>query len=363
MNILLEVLDALANTLWQAAIIAISVWLLLRLTPRMNAATRYAIWWATLGAVLLLPFAARIVSSTRTHYELARPIPPNGDLEALATPQDAIAETVLFRVTPTPTTLWPRLLLWGVMWTWATILLWRLVQILRSYLYVRGLKHRASVAPVALPRIARHAAVLVSHEIASPMAVGFLHPVILLPQSMLTDLTGTEREHALLHEAAHLARYDDWTNLGMRILGAVLALHPVAIWILRQIDREREIACDDWVVERTGAARPYAESLAHLMELRHARQRPLLTVGILGDGSRIGHRIEMLLHTGRTFSGRASRRGTLAGIVSLAVLLFGGSLPPRWIVLAQSSEPVAEWQVKAGGKMTFDVALGEAYRT
>src|SRR5690242_21251323 len=43
-------------------------------------------------------------------------------------------------------------------------------------------------------------------------------------------------------------------------------------WILRRIEIERETACDDWVVARTQSARPYAQSLARLYELRLARR-------------------------------------------------------------------------------------------
>ena len=43
------------NGLWQGALIAAAVWLVLGLTPRLNAATRYVIWWATLLVVSLLP--------------------------------------------------------------------------------------------------------------------------------------------------------------------------------------------------------------------------------------------------------------------------------------------------------------------
>ena len=68
--------------------------------------------------------------------------------------------------------------------------------------------------------------------------------------------------------------------------------------ILRQIDRERETACDDWVVAKTGAARPYAASLAHLFELRRARRGEILASGIFGSRSRLGDRIEMLLRRG-----------------------------------------------------------------
>jgi beta-lactamase regulating signal transducer with metallopeptidase domain len=157
---------------------------------------------------------------------------------------------------------------------WAAILLWRIVQILRSYAYVRGVKRRATAEGIQVPYLARQVAVLVSSETRSPMAAGFVHPAIVLPESMLAELSDTEREHVMLHEAAHLAGYDDWTNLALRILGGVFAVHPVAVWILSQIERERKMACDDWVVARTGPARPYAESLVHLMELRHVQRYP-----------------------------------------------------------------------------------------
>ena len=39
------------NSLWEAALLAALVWLALRFAPRMNAATRFAIWWAALGVV------------------------------------------------------------------------------------------------------------------------------------------------------------------------------------------------------------------------------------------------------------------------------------------------------------------------
>jgi bla regulator protein BlaR1 len=347
MNIVLAVVDAVLNTLWQTAVIAAVVWLFLRSMPRINAATRCTLWWATLGAVLLLPLEPRVLPPVRHPSEAMRttgPRPMAIDLH------DPISEQELVRVSSGPTAIWP----WVAFCVWAAVLLCRLVQISRSYFYLRGVKQRAEAATVSLPKIRRDAAVLVSREIASPLAAGFLHPAIVLPQFMLSELTEAEQEHVVLHEAAHLAGYDDWTNLALRIAGGAMALHPVAIWILRQIEREREIACDDWVVARTGAARPYAKSLVRLMELRQARNGPVLAVGIFGTRSRIGRRIEHLLRAGRTFSGRASRGGVLASVAGLAILMFGGSLAPRWIAFAQQSTP--DWQIKAGGTMAFEVA-------
>jgi uncharacterized protein (TIGR03435 family) len=65
--------------------------------------------------------------------------------------------------------------------------------------------------------------------------------------------------------------------------------------------------------------------------------RELLAVGIFGNKSRIGDRIETLLRRGRTFSPRVSAAGVAASTVILVGLMFSGSLAPRWIAFAQQT--------------------------
>src|SRR5579872_178115 len=90
-------------------------------------------------------------------------------------------------------------------------------------------------------RVHRQARLLISCEIVSPMAVGFRAPAVVVPEALLTEFSGCELDHVLLHELAHIARRDDWSNLAARLGWALLALHPAAAWALRQIEREREI--------------------------------------------------------------------------------------------------------------------------
>ena len=60
-NILGTAFAALLNSLWQSAAMALVVWATLRYLPRLNvrinAATRCAVWWAVLAAVVLFPMA------------------------------------------------------------------------------------------------------------------------------------------------------------------------------------------------------------------------------------------------------------------------------------------------------------------
>lgn len=330
MNTILESLTAVVNSLWQAVAVAALVWVALRFWPRTNAATRYAIWWATLVVVLILPIAPRWIAMVRAHRQNAT-VKTTGRAPITARPAIHF-EPVVIPAAPRRAARWPI----AVVAIWAAILAWRLWQIGRSYLYLRGVKRRSIVSTIPLPAIRRRAALLISPDIVSPMAVGFLRPAVVLPESLIEELSETEREHVLLHEAAHLARQDDWANLAMRILGGVLALHPVAIWILRRIDREREIACDDWVVARTGAARPYALSLARLFELRQARREQVLASGIFGSASSIGDRVEALLRRHRGFSTRMSLPAVVIGAGFLCGSVLAGALVPCVVTFAQT---------------------------
>ena len=55
------ILECVLNTFWQAAAVALVVWAGLRGMPRVNAATRGAVWWSVLALVLLLP----VIRATR----------------------------------------------------------------------------------------------------------------------------------------------------------------------------------------------------------------------------------------------------------------------------------------------------------
>jgi uncharacterized protein (TIGR03435 family) len=339
MNTIMAVLIAVLNSLWEAALLAALVWVVLRFTPRMNAATRFAIWWAALGVALILPAAPRVIAAARESSQPATIQATRPRYAASPAPVHVVELAPLVTAGPRRTARWP---LW-VAALWGLVFLYRLAQLLRSYLYLRGLKRRASVSLESLPPVERAARLLISSELDSPIAVGFVSPAVILPASLAAELSREEFEHVMLHETAHLARWDDWTNLLARILGATLALHPVARWILRRIEIEREAACDDWVVARTRSVRPYAQSLVRMYELRSAQRRALrgelLASGIFGGDSRLGKRIETLLRRGRDFAPRVSVGSVAAGIAGLIALGVIAALSPDWIAFAQTPRP------------------------
>jgi beta-lactamase regulating signal transducer with metallopeptidase domain len=113
-------------------------------------------------------------------------------------------------------------------------------------------------------RVRGRVAVSTSRRLAGPVLLGILRPLILLPATALDAWTIDEIEMALVHELAHLRRWDNAVNLLQRLVESVLFFHPAAWWLSRWIRLERELCCDRIVIERTGRRSAYAEMLANL---------------------------------------------------------------------------------------------------
>jgi uncharacterized protein (TIGR03435 family) len=359
-------LAALLNTLWYAAAVVSLTWVALRFMRRVNAATRYWIWTAVLGFLVVLPFLPALVSRLETAGSAPAAVAPLATVPAAPQAVQHLAPvTITLDSTPGPNH-WPLYLLA----LWMLIAGWQLFLLLRGVVSVRRMKGRAEAVPgAALPiELCRRAEVLASDETNSPVAVGYIHPAVILPPELPASLEKGEMQDVLLHELAHLMRFDDWLNLASRALGAILVLHPLAAIVLRQIEREREMACDDFVVAHTGSARSYARSLARLHDLRTSAGTRLLAPALLGGKVSLADRIESLLHRGREFSARPSVANLGVGALLLAVLLGAGGLIPGWIAIAQTTPPesLAEMQQSAcahlpksfcaGLPTTFEVA-------
>jgi len=173
----------------------------------------------------------------------------------------------------------------------------------------------------------------------SSFVLGFLHPVILLPAEPMEP---AEAEPILRHELAHVRRRDDWANLLQHFILAAFPFHPAVWWISRRLSLEREIACDDYVLQSSAHPHAYALLLANLAA-RMQRCPPLLAPGASNNKTQLQQRIDMILNTRRNTSPRLAAKW-LTFMASTAALFAVTALclAPR-IVLAQSAAaPAAE---------------------
>ena len=115
--------------------------------------------------------------------------------------------------------------------------------------------------------------VLVSHSrlVNVPTLVGLFRPVILLPLSSLTNLSTSELEAILLHELAHVRRFDQVANLLQALIETLLFFHPVVWWISGIARAERENCCDDIAVTSCRDSNSLVRALVTLEEKRNTR--------------------------------------------------------------------------------------------
>ena len=292
-----------------------------------SPALRHLLWLA----VLVKPVAAVVVSSPYTVFApLAAFVQPGWDalpawrVEHLTlTPLAAAPAAFATSSVPFTPAAWGALL-WLV---GATLLIGRT---LAGFGILRRLRRQAHVqreGPLfeALRR-ARAALdgpskveVATSRSIRSPMVLGILRPLIVVPADLVQRLRGDELTLVLMHELAHVRRCDNLTLLLQRLVTAILFFHP-ALWLCgRMLRREAEQACDDLVVSAAGRAEAYARGLALVAEeAAHSNPRtrrvPMMST-FAATESHLSRRIR------RTLGGRASRMGPRARVLAV-VLLF-----------------------------------------
>src|SRR5438552_121260 len=104
---------------------------------------------------------------------------------------------------------------------------------------------------------------LTSSSCLSPITVGWLHAVTILPDGW-GEWAQAKLETVLAHENEHVRRHDplfQWLALLNR---AVFWFHPLAWWLERKLAALSEEACDMAVLERGHDPRDYSEYLLDL---------------------------------------------------------------------------------------------------
>lgn len=109
-------------------------------------------------------------------------------------------------------------------------------------------------------RVSRPVRLLVSERLRAPAVVGLLRPVVLVPVGALAGLPVEQMEALLLHELAHIRRYDYLVNALQSIVEALLFYHLAVWWVSGHMRSERELCCDDAAVAVTGDAQSYARA-------------------------------------------------------------------------------------------------------
>ncbi len=271
--------QSMLNCMLEGIAIGLFAWILLRLVGRRNSSTRFAVWFSALVAIAALPILSVAASSARAGSAGSAITVPSSWALVIFLAWALIAGVALIRL--------------GVG-------LWQL-QTLRANCTTIDPTTLDPLLRVTLQEFQKVRSVALCHSsrLQVPTAIGFLKPAVVLPAWALKELSTAELNSILIHELAHLRRWDDWTNLSQQILKALLFFHPAVWWIESKLALEREMACDDAVLAKTANPRGYAQCLISVAEKSFARRGLALAQAAVNKIRQTSLRVSQILDVNR----------------------------------------------------------------
>lgn len=347
---------------WQGAALALVVWGVTRLCPRTTARWRYALWLLVLVKFCLppvvnvndltawlprshaAPAAVTVATPPKTGASIANMPAPTAEVSAPLAPIAPTRSTQAVDFSQTlPWLLWSWVAGMAGMLGWLGLRAWRVRQLLHRTTPVSEELQMVFAAAAVQLKITRPPALCFSPDAGTPMVVGFVWPTILLPVDICAHCAPGEIAAILLHELAHIARRDMACLWLQQLVRAIYFFHP-AVWVLsRQLDRLREMACDETVLTRAGIApRDYAAGYVSALRLALAVSRCLPALAMAEPFAVEEQRVKSML---RPMSPRMPLRWVFA-LLLLALLGLPtlNGIGPR--LLAASGQPA--WP-RAGG--------------
>ena len=210
------------------------------------------------------------------------------------------------------------------------LLVFPLLHFIRNYRYVQvirkfglekiDVKWRIFVNEIAARMgIRKKVRVWVSELVSSPVTIGFLKPVILVPLAAINHLTPQQVEAVLLHELSHIRRFDYLVNLVLHFIQAILYFNPFAKAFVKLVEKEREKSCDEMVLQFQYDSHEYASALL-ILEKTSLSNKPL-TVGVAGKKNDLLYRVELILGVKKNRMFSFNRlAGFMAGLLCVIAL-------------------------------------------
>ena len=126
----------------------------------------------------------------------------------------------------------------------------------------------------------------------SPVIVGTLKPCIYLPIHLISDSKETDIRYMLLHELQHYKHKDGIANYLINLAGIVYWFNPLVRYALKEMQNDREVACDTSVLKmlETDDYVAYGNTLINFAEKISLTPLPFVS-GISGNMKQMKRRI------------------------------------------------------------------------
>ncbi len=321
------ILWTLTHSLWQFSLIGLIVYLLLRRQKSATSTHKYnvsVVGLLTMGISAILTFIyygynqdSAVISSQEILYI------SNVDNWNQTLPASSLSTVEVLKEW-----LYQNRILIFLSWGCGVVVL--LVRLGLALGYIVFLKNTSTTVindslSKSLSRLQAHfngksiPAIRESAYISSPMLVGFIKPLILLPFASINNLSSSEVEAILAHEISHHLRKDLIVNLCQHVLEIIFYYHPAIWWISKNIREERENCCDDMAMGFIQNKVSYAKTLIKVQEMQH-HISPTLAMHLATKNSAFTNRIKRILDMQTIDQSNKSRMLVLSA--AICIMLF-----------------------------------------
>jgi len=194
--------------------------------------------------------------------------------------------------------------------------------------------------------IGREVVLVRSPLVSVPLALGWLRPTIVLPDSLTGPGSPEHIDAVLLHELSHVRRGDYAWNVILRVVQAVY-WPQVLVWVLgRATAGARERVCDDLCVYEMGGPAAYRDALLAVASGIVSRPSPALGLA-MARTSKLGRRLAHIERSAGDCRFLAPWPATL--IIGAMAIAAAGAIGAAQLVRAEPRAPAADAPGKAAG--------------
>ena len=142
----------------------------------------------------------------------------------------------------------------------------------------------------------------ISSTIDTPITFGWIKPIILLPIALVNQLSVKEIESIILHEWAHILRNDYLINIITSLVQLILFFNPFSYLLNKEISLQREIACDNYVMNASVEKLDYLNTLYKMATGMRSKDAAIQntskwTMGFLNMPNELLYRVKFLTKT------------------------------------------------------------------
>ncbi|HMJ48081.1 MAG TPA: M56 family metallopeptidase, partial [Ferruginibacter sp.] len=205
--------------------------------------------------------------------------------------------------------------------------------------------------------IKRKVKLWLSTTVNTPVTFGFFKPIILLPVTLVNNISTKQAETLILHELTHIRTNDYLLNWFLLFTDTIFFFNPFVSGICKRIRLEREKYCDISVIAFEYSPVLYAETL--LKAERIKQMVPNFQLAAVSRKKQLLHRIQFF--TNDKNLKQPMRFNIVAPVLGLFLLLFlssvilfhsGNTVSTTHVTAAMTYFPINSLELKETGYIT-----------